>query len=261
MKYRVWMGILAAFVASAGLAQQLPIPTISVTPTSGQGSVVPTVTWNSTGATACQATGGWSGVKATSGSQVLPAAVTNTVYSIQCSSATGEATLSWIAPTARTDNTPLTNLAGYRIYSGATATNTTQIAQVLVPNLSRVITGLAPGLTYFQMTAYDSANIESAKTNAVSKNVVGLTSPVASATLTIQSLPNPPGTVTILAAVFEFQTIKNQLRFVKVGVTTQGVACAREVTQPFWEIAPENFVPNQNYKGGVAIGICLEGPS
>jgi hypothetical protein len=77
---------------------------------------------------------------------------------------TGSATVSWVPPTANTDGTVLSNLAGYRIYYGTTP----QLAQsVTVSNvgLTRyVLSGLAANTWYFAMTAYNNAGVESART-------------------------------------------------------------------------------------------------
>jgi len=85
---------------------------------------------------------------------------------------TGSATLSWTAPTENEDGTTLTNLAGYRIVYGtsASALNTT----VQVPNAgltTYVIDNLAQGTWYFSMKSYTSAGLESAPTNVVSKTI------------------------------------------------------------------------------------------
>jgi hypothetical protein len=80
----------------------------------------------------------------------------------------GSATLSWTPPTANSDGTVLTNLAGYRIYYGTT-TQLTQSVTLTNPGLTRyVISGLAPATWYFALVAYNSAGIESARTAVTS---------------------------------------------------------------------------------------------
>ena len=84
----------------------------------------------------------------------------------------GEATLRWIAPTQNTDGSPLTNLAGYRIYYGASSTQLTQTIQLANAGLTTyVVRDLAPGTWYFAVTAYNSAGVESALSNIASKVV------------------------------------------------------------------------------------------
>lgn len=85
---------------------------------------------------------------------------------------TGSATLSWTAPTENEDGTTLTNLAGYRIAYGTSASALTQTVQVTNPGLTTyVIDDLAQGTWYFAMRAYTSAGLESAQTNVVSKTI------------------------------------------------------------------------------------------
>lgn len=75
---------------------------------------------------------------------------------------TGSSTLTWQAPTQNVDETPLTDLAGFVAYWSMT--------QGTYPNSFRIenpaarsyeVTGLAPGLWYFVVTAFNTANIES----------------------------------------------------------------------------------------------------
>lgn len=83
---------------------------------------------------------------------------------------TGSATVNWTAPTLNTDNSTLTDLAGYRIYYGTSAQSLTQVLQLANPGLaSAVIDNLSPATWYFAMTAYNAANVESARSTVVSK--------------------------------------------------------------------------------------------
>jgi len=86
--------------------------------------------------------------------------------------AVGTALLSWTPPTANTDESTLTNLAGYRIYYGTESgsydetitLDSTELTSYLIENL--------PAATwYFTMTAYNSDNLESAYSEEVSKVV------------------------------------------------------------------------------------------
>jgi hypothetical protein len=81
-------------------------------------------------------------------------------------------TLSWAAPTQNTDGTTLTNLAGFRIYYGTSASALNQTIQVANPSVSTyVIDGLAPATYYFAVRAYTSAGAESANSNVASKTL------------------------------------------------------------------------------------------
>lgn len=76
----------------------------------------------------------------------------------------GSATLSWTPPTETTSGTLLTNLAGYNIYYGLNPSLGHKIT-LANPGLTRyVISGLVRATWYFQMTAYDTAGVESPPT-------------------------------------------------------------------------------------------------
>jgi hypothetical protein len=86
--------------------------------------------------------------------------------------ATGSATLSWTAPTHNTDGTPVTDLAGYRILYGTSASAmTTTITVANAAETSYVVGGLAAGTYYFAVVAYNSAGMDSSKSNVGSKTI------------------------------------------------------------------------------------------
>lgn len=107
-------------------------------------------------------------------------------FIIPCLNATqlfaGTATLSWNPPTTNVDGTPLTDLAGYRIYYGTSTGNYTQ--NINVGNVTTYqLASLTDGYTYyFAITAYDTLGNESAYSNEISKfmQVVDTTPPVIS---------------------------------------------------------------------------------
>ena len=87
------------------------------------------------------------------------------------SSKADSVTVSWTPPTQNTDGTPLTNLAGYRVLYGTSASSLTQTVQT-PQNVSRtVIDGLAPGQWFFGVTAFTSSGVESALSNIASKTI------------------------------------------------------------------------------------------
>jgi hypothetical protein len=76
--------------------------------------------------------------------------------------AKGSASLTWAPPTFNTDDTALTNLAGYRIYYGNQAGALTQIIQVTNAGATDYVVGnLSPGTWYFAISALSSDNTES----------------------------------------------------------------------------------------------------
>jgi len=86
--------------------------------------------------------------------------------------ATGSVTLSWTPPTQNTDGSPLTNLAGYKIYWGTNQNNLANFATVNNPGLATyVVTSLTPATWYFQTTALNSQGAESSPSNVASKTL------------------------------------------------------------------------------------------
>jgi hypothetical protein len=86
--------------------------------------------------------------------------------------ATGSATVSWVAPTTNSDGSPLTNLAGYTIHYGNSATALNQTAQVANASaVSYVLANLASGTWYFAVTAYTSSGTQSGLSAIASKTI------------------------------------------------------------------------------------------
>jgi hypothetical protein len=85
-------------------------------------------------------------------------------------SSTGSATLSWTPPTANTNGSTLTNLAGYRIYYGTSSSNLSRTIQVANAGVTRyVVPDLSAGTWYFAVRAYTATGSESANSNTGSK--------------------------------------------------------------------------------------------
>lgn len=80
------------------------------------------------------------------------------------------ATLTWEAPTTSADGTPLTDLAGYKIYYGTSSFNYT--VSIDVGNVKTYkIDDIPPGTYYFTLTAYDTSGNESNLSNEVSRTI------------------------------------------------------------------------------------------
>lgn len=74
-------------------------------------------------------------------------------------------TLAWQPPTENEDGTPLTDLAGYRIYYGTSSGKYSEEVLLDSPGLtSYVIDNLAPGTYFLVMTSINSRDIESKPT-------------------------------------------------------------------------------------------------
>ena len=84
----------------------------------------------------------------------------------------GVATLDWQPPTANTDGTPLTNLAGYTVYYGTSPDNLSQSVKVTNPGLTAYsVTGLTSGTWYFAIASRTADGVESARTAPVSTKI------------------------------------------------------------------------------------------
>lgn len=92
------------------------------------------------------------------------------------SSATGStssAALSWSAPTQNEDGSPLTDLAGYRIHYGTSASDLNKRVEVGNPaTTSARVQNLTPGTWFFAISAYTHNGAESSRSGVVSK-VIG----------------------------------------------------------------------------------------
>ena len=82
---------------------------------------------------------------------------------VSAASSTGSVTLSWTAPTQNADGSALTDLSGFRIYYGTTASTLTQTVTLNSPaTLTYVISNLKSGTWYFAIKAINSTGAESA---------------------------------------------------------------------------------------------------
>lgn len=96
------------------------------------------------------------------------------VVSTAPTSGSGTATVKWVAPTENSDGTALTNLAGYTIYYGTSASTLSQAQTVQVSNpaaLSYTVTGLPAGTWYFAVSSYTTTGQASALSTISSKKI------------------------------------------------------------------------------------------
>jgi hypothetical protein len=85
---------------------------------------------------------------------------------------TGTATLDWMPPTQNTDGSVLTNLAGYTVYYGTSASSLTQSVKVTNPGLTAyTLSDLPSGTWYFAVTSNSSTGIESSRSGVVSTTI------------------------------------------------------------------------------------------
>jgi Putative Ig domain len=84
----------------------------------------------------------------------------------------GSTTLSWTPPTENEDGSPLTDLAGYKLYWGTTPGVYPNSVTLTNPGLtSYVVDNLVPGTYQFVATSYNTAGMESAYSNPATRTV------------------------------------------------------------------------------------------
>jgi hypothetical protein len=164
-------------LASFSQAQTAGTVNFTANPTSATGSATPVLTWSTSPvASSCAASGAWSGTKFASGSETLPAITASKSYTLTCAWGSGTATISWVAPTQNTDNSPLTNLKGFRVLYGTSATNLNLSQSVNDPAARSVtIAALGAGTWYFAVRAVNTANAESDNSAVVSRTITAAT--------------------------------------------------------------------------------------
>ncbi len=77
-------GSVGSATVTVGSSPTTPTATISVSPSTITTGSNTTVIWSSTNSTSCTASGGWSGTKAVSGSEIMYGLTTDTTYTINC---------------------------------------------------------------------------------------------------------------------------------------------------------------------------------
>jgi fibronectin type III domain protein len=87
--------------------------------------------------------------------------------------ATGNATLSWSAPSENTNGSALTDLGGFKVQYGTEPTQLTNSIALTNPGLlTYVLTELPIGTTYyFAVVAVTTAGVESAPSQTVSSTI------------------------------------------------------------------------------------------
>lgn len=86
---------------------------------------------------------------------------------------TGTATLKWIAPSTRADSTTasLSEISGYHLYYGATATSTPNLINIPGGTATQYTVTLPKGDYYFRVSAMDTDGTEGELSVAVLKSL------------------------------------------------------------------------------------------
>ena len=194
-------------------AQTAGTITFTANQTSATGSLVPVLTWSTTPvASSCTASGAWSGTKFASGTQTLAAITSSKSYTLTCTWSNGTATVNWTAPTTNTDGTALTNLAGFKVVYGTSATALNQTQVVNDRNArSAVLPALTAGTWYFAVRAINTAQAESDNSNVGQKTIPGANaSKTINITITAAPPPPPPPTQTLKTTSTRVYDVRTQ---------------------------------------------------
>jgi hypothetical protein len=189
--------------------------TLTANPTSAIGSTPVTLTWSTTPtATSCAASGDWTGTKTASGTTTLPAITANKSYVLTCSFPNVVTVpLTWVPPVTNTDNSPLTNLASYKVYFGTSATTLNQSMTVPAPASGAPVLNVANGTWFFGVTAISSTGKESSKSNTATKAVpVLFSADTENVTVTPDTTPNPPANLQVVEPT-AFNVVPNFQQF------------------------------------------------
>ena len=162
------------------IAAAVPTVSLTATPTTVAYGGRSTLTWASINATACTATGGWTGAQNSSGSQVTMPLTAPTTYSLTCTGAGGTSTPATVqvtvTPTATLVATPSVVASGGVSSLAWTSTNATACtasgawAGALAANGNKATAALTASQTY-----------------SLACTAPGLTSAVVSATVTVSN--------------------------------------------------------------------------
>ena len=172
---------------------QVPAANLSVSASRIDKGQSATLSWSSTNATGCTASGAWGGSRNISGIVTVSPVVTST-YTLTCNGAGGSASaspsvtvtvnqpppstqninLSWIPPVEREDGTPIkmAEIAGYRVYYGSSKGNYTNNVDIADrTTMQATLSNLTTGTYYIVMTTYDMDGRESVFSPVVTKSI------------------------------------------------------------------------------------------
>jgi hypothetical protein len=241
--------LLLGIVATAHAA---PSVTLTATASSTYAPANVTLTWTAQEVGLCTAGGAWSGSKSpTGGTEVITNVTGTSSYGIACTTADGTVTVRWAAPTTNVDGSPLTDLAGYKIYHSNSIATVATGTVVLVSDplaTSFVIGGLATGPRHFGIKAVNTAGVESIMSATVNRSITTATI-TAAQTVTLIQRPSAPVLVTV--EVFVYEVVPNRDGSLRLGSRVVG-------TVPLGTTCGETLIVASRTKGNFyAVPISL----
>lgn len=213
---RIVAAIALSLLALPALAQRTI--QFSANTTTGDGQVVPVLTWStSPPAQSCTASGQWEGEKPPSGTETLPPITSSATYNLSCTwPGDSIATLSWSLPTTNCNGSPVTDLASVVIryafeadptlgHSGAPCSIAHPLEEVMTAPPTggvvlhedldvemRTITGLTQVGEYrFSAHVCNSRGICSGPSNLAAKTFTGAVTAVESVGIQVNPVPAP----------------------------------------------------------------------
>lgn len=182
------LGLLLA--AAPALAQQVPTCTLTATPETITGSGTVTLTWSSTGAATCVASGGWSGQKECNGTQTLQVSQSRT-FTLKASAAMGKVTARWTKPTQNEDGTPAT-ITGYKLFVADAPSGLPAATAIDLPATPlEYVFWRTPGDVSAGIKAIRADGVASELSNVASKSVTAA-SATCSDSVTVSPRPKSP---------------------------------------------------------------------
>jgi hypothetical protein len=170
-----------------------PAPTLTLSADSVVEGGTTTISWSSSDASSCTASGSWSGTLATSGSEVLtaPATAGTSAYAIACSNVNGTSATTTVTLTVTAPPPPAPTLAlsATSIAVGSTATLTWSSTDATSCTASGSWTGTQATNGSLTVTPTTTGT----DTYSLTCSNSGGTSPAASATLTVTAKPSSGG--------------------------------------------------------------------
>ncbi|MEM6710241.1 MAG: fibronectin type III domain-containing protein [Pseudomonadota bacterium] len=144
-----------------------------------------TLRWSSENAESCSASQGWSGSRATSGSETIGPLQSTASFMLTCSNATGSdsafvsvtvrsegtLTISWDAPTENVDGSALAGISEYRIYYGERSGDYQEMVSISDGSSTSAELTLPLATYYFAMSAIDLDGVESDLSNEVAREI------------------------------------------------------------------------------------------
>lgn len=222
-----------------------PVVTFDASVKSAVAPISTVLTWSSTGALTCTASGagsgpGWSGSVPLSGTRTLTGINVNMTPTLACTGPAGTDTvvLSWTTPTKNEDGTALTDLAGFTLYRGDTTT-LTPLPGDLAPTLTTISLPSQPaGALFYAIDAWANRGVPVTKVRSVLSNVVSrtvVTGPAQTTTksIAITVIPKPGAPVLTVADPTAYEIYPSGANLVvhRIGVVRPLALCASEGQQ------------------------------